>query len=131
VTRRVHHLNAFASAGVAARAVVRVHKALIAEGASLGLPSQFHAMSGAVSGPGVCVDSPFDAAPIWRRLHPRLADAFQQEHLAQCIAAMVANPEQQRAMAQQARQQAEDLWHPKRIAAQYASVYDEVLERSQ
>ena len=60
----------------------------------------------------------------------RMADAFEPEDLAQCIAAVVANPEQQRAMAQQARQQAEDRWHPKRIAALYASAYDEALERS-
>ena len=61
----------------------------------------------------------------------RLADAFEPEDLAQCIAAVVANPDQQRAMAHQARQQAEDRWHPKRIAALYASAYDEALERSQ
>ena len=60
----------------------------------------------------------------------RLADAFEPEHLAQCIAGVVANPDEQRAMAQQARQQAEDRWHPKRIAALYASVYDEALESS-
>ena len=60
-----------------------------------------------------------------------LADAFDPEDLAQCIAAVVFHPEQQRAMAQQARQQAEDRWHPKRIAALYASAYDEALERSQ
>ena len=61
----------------------------------------------------------------------RLADAFEPEDLAQCIAAVVANPDEQRVMAQQARQQAEDRWHPKRIAALYASAYDEALERSQ
>ena len=60
----------------------------------------------------------------------RLADAFDPEDLAQCITAVLANPEQQRAMAQQARQQAEDCWHPKRIAALYSSAYDEALERS-
>ena len=61
----------------------------------------------------------------------RLADAFQPEDLAHCIASVVFHPEKQRAMAQQARQQAEDRWHPKRIAALYASAYDEALERSQ
>ena len=60
-----------------------------------------------------------------------LADAFEPEHLAECIAAVVFHPENQRAMAQQARQQAEDRWHPKRIAALYASAYDETLEHSQ
>ena len=60
----------------------------------------------------------------------RLADAFDPEDLAHCIASVVFHPEKQRAMAQQARQQAEDRWHPKRIAALYASAYDEALERS-
>ena len=60
----------------------------------------------------------------------RLAEAFDPEDLAHCIASVVFHPEKQRAMAQQARQQAEDLWHPKRIAALYASAYDEALERS-
>ena len=60
----------------------------------------------------------------------RLADAFDPEDLAHCIASVVFHPEKQRAMAQQARQQAEDRWHPKRIAALYASAYDAALERS-
>ncbi len=60
----------------------------------------------------------------------RLAEAFDPEDLAHCIASVVFHVEKQRAMAQQARQQAEDRWHPKRIAALYASAYDEALERS-
>ena len=57
----------------------------------------------------------------------RLAEAFEPDDLAQCIAAVVANPEQQRAMAEQARQQAERLWNPKRIACLYAAVYEEAM----
>ena len=60
-----------------------------------------------------------------------LADAFEPEDLAQCIAEVVFHPEKQRVMAQQSRQQAEERWHPKRIAALYASAYDQALERSQ
>ena len=60
-----------------------------------------------------------------------LADAFEPEDLAKCIAAVIANPDKQRAMAHKARQQAEARWHPKGIAARYAEVYDEALERFQ
>jgi len=57
----------------------------------------------------------------------RLADAFEPGDLAQSIAAVLANPEQQRMMGYEARQQAERLWNPKRIASLYAAAYDEAM----
>ena len=56
-----------------------------------------------------------------------LAEAFDPEALAQCIADVLLNPQHLRSMAARAREQAEIKWHPERIAAGYAEVYSEAL----
>ena len=58
-----------------------------------------------------------------------LAEAFDPESLARCIADVLLNPQHQRAMAERAREQAAIEWHPERIAAGYAQVYSEALSR--
>ena len=56
-----------------------------------------------------------------------LAEGFDPEALAQCIADVLLNPQHLRSMAARAREQAEAKWHPARIAALYAEVYSEAL----
>lgn len=57
----------------------------------------------------------------------RLAEPFDPEALAHCITEVVMDPQRQQSMGAEARQQAQTLWHPSRIAAAYAAVYAEVL----
>ena len=56
----------------------------------------------------------------------RLAEAFDPQALAYCIADVL-DPQHQQSMGSHARKQALSLWHPERIAAAYAAVYDEAL----
>ena len=59
-------------------------------------------------------------------LNGRLAEAFDPQALAYCIADVL-DPQHQQSMGSHARKQALSLWHPERIAAAYAAVYDEAL----
>ncbi len=56
----------------------------------------------------------------------RLAEAFDPQALAYCIADVL-DPQHQQSMGSHARKQALSLWHPERIAVAYAAVYDEAL----
>jgi glycosyltransferase involved in cell wall biosynthesis len=59
-----------------------------------------------------------------------LADPFSPEALAVGIRWVIGEPERQRGLARAARQRAQALWDPARVARQYAEVYQGCLSRN-
>lgn len=58
-----------------------------------------------------------------------LAEPFDAKALAHCMESLLLNSEQLQKMGDHARQQAERLWNPQRIASLYVEVYNNVVDR--
>lgn len=62
------------------------------------------------------------------RITGALAEPFDQTSLADAIHWVLENPQRRRLLGASARQRAEQLWHPARVAGMYAEVYRQALD---
>jgi type III pantothenate kinase len=58
-----------------------------------------------------------------------LAEPFDPASLAEAIGWVLEDPQRRRQLGAAARQRAERLWHPARIAGLYAEVYRQAMEQ--
>ena len=64
------------------------------------------------------------------RVTGALAEPFEPASLAVAIRWVLDDPQRRRALGAAARERAERLWAPARVAGMYAEVYGQVIERS-